>query len=156
MTENAIQPVVTPHERAKMGRPTKYDPSFCEEIIEYGRMGFSKAEMANAFDVIRETLDEWAKRYPDFSDALTRATEYSFAWWEDKARSGIHMGSGFNAALWAKSMAGRFPRETYREDKRVELTGANGGPIKTESKVSLDGLTDAQKAALASVTVEGE
>src|SRR6478609_9191633 len=122
MTENAIQPVVTPKERAKMGRPTKYDHSFCEEIIEYGRMGFSKAEMANAFDVIRETLDEWAKVHPDFSDALTRATEYSFAWWEDKARGGLHMGSGFNAALWAKSMAGRFPKETYREDKGVELT----------------------------------
>lgn len=155
MTENAIQPVVTEEKRGR-GRPTKYDPSFCEEIVGYGRMGFSKAEMANAFDVIRETLDEWAKVHPDFSDALDRATEYSLAWWENKAREGVDKGSMINASLWTRSMAGRFPREAYREDRRIELTGANGGPIKTESKVSLDGLTDAQKAALASVAVEGE
>lgn len=155
MTENAIQPVVTEGKRGP-GRPTKYDPSFDEIIVGFGRQGFSKAEMANAFDVVRETLDDWAKANPSFSDALTRAQQCSLAWWENEARNGINKGSAFNAALWAKSMSGRFPREDYRDRQAVELTGANGGPIKTESKVSLDGLTDAQKAALASVAVEGE
>jgi hypothetical protein len=137
---------------AVMGRPTKYDASYCEQIVGFGKEGMSKAEMANAFDVTRETLDEWAKRYPDFSDALHRAREASLAWWEDQARRGLPMGSSFNAALWAKSMNGRFPAEPYRD--RQEVSGPGGGPI--ESKVDVGGLTPDQLSALASIKVSGE
>lgn len=55
-----------------------------------------------------------------------------------------------------KWIASKLLPKQWGDKQAVELTGANGGPIKTESKVSLDGLTDAQKAALASVAVEGE
>lgn len=135
-----------------MGRPTKYNPDFCEQIVGFGKEGMSKAEMANAFDVTRETLDEWGKAHPNFSDALHRAAQASLAWWEDKARSGIEKGSAFNAALWAKSMSGRFPAEPYRD--RQEISGPNGGPI--VSKVDLTGLTPEQLSVLAGIKVEGE
>lgn len=140
-----------PTERRERGRPTKYDPSFCDRIIEYGQLGFSYAEMANAFDVVRETLTEWGKAHPDFSVALHRAKSASLAWWENEARTGLNKGSAFNAALWAKSMSGRFPAEPYRE--RQEISGPAGGPMQT---VDVSGLTPEQLAALASIKVEGE
>ena len=34
----------------------------------------------------------------------------------------------FNASVWSRSMAARFP-EDWRENKGVEVTGANGGPV---------------------------
>lgn len=139
---------VTPHAG---GRPTKYDPAFCEQIVEMGKAGFSYAEMANAFDVVRETLTEWTKVHPEFSAAVTRAKSASLAWWENEARNGINKGSAFNAALWAKSMSGRFPAEPYRE--RTEVSGPAGGPIQT---VDVSGLTPEQLSVLAGIKVSGE
>ena len=43
----------------------------------------------------------------------------------------------FNAMVWSKSVAARF-RDDYTE--RKEVTGADGGPIKTESKIDISGL----------------
>lgn len=55
-----------------------------------------------------------------------------------------------------KWIASKLLPKQWGDKQAVELTGKDGGPIKTESKVSLDGLTDAQKQALAAVAVEGE
>jgi len=147
-----IEPIVTPVARGR-GRPTKYDPAFCDEIVAMGQQGFSFAEMANGFDVVRETLTDWAKAHPDFSDALTRAKSASLAWWENEARNGINKGSAFNAALWAKSMSGRFPAEPYRD--RAEVSGPNGGPVVTAS-VDLTSATPEQLATLAGLKLTGE
>jgi hypothetical protein len=146
---DALEPVIV----RERGRPTKYDEAYCEMIVGFGKEGMSKAEMANAFDVTRETLDEWAKRYPDFSDALHRAQQSSLAWWENAARKGLPMGSSFNAALWAKSMNGRFPAEPYRD--RAEVSGPNGGPVVTAS-VDLSTASPEQLAALAGLKLGGE
>ena len=43
----------------------------------------------------------------------------------------------FNAQLWLKSVASRF-RDDYTERQQTEITGANGGAIKTESVVAFD------------------
>ncbi len=147
-----IEPIVKPVARGR-GRPTKYDPAYCEEIVAMGQQGFSFAEMANGFDVVRETLTDWAKAHPDFSDALHRAKSASLAWWENEARTGLNKGSAFNAALWAKSMSGRFPAEPYRE--RAEVSGPNGGPIAT-ANVDLTSATPEQLAALAGLKLGGE
>lgn len=114
-------------EGAKRGRPTDYRPEMCETVIACGREGKSKAEIAAALDVTRETIYEWAKRHPDFSDALHRAHDLSLAWWEEKSRTGLEKGSSFNAALWKQAVSGRFPLEPYRE--RAEVSGPGGGAI---------------------------
>ena len=35
---------------------------------------------------------------------------------------------GFNASIWSRSMAARFPKD-WRENKNVELAGKDGGAI---------------------------
>ena len=65
------------------GRPTSYDPSYCERVIEMGREGYSVVEMAAEIGVGRNTLETlWPAANPEFREALTEAREASQAWWE--------------------------------------------------------------------------
>lgn len=110
------------------GRPTKYKPEFCDAIIAVGEEGGWLSEMAEACDVHRSTFDVWAKEHPEFFEALTRAKQKAQAWFEREGRDGLKA-ERFNAPLWQKQMSARH-RDEYTE--RRELTGADGGPIKTQ------------------------
>lgn len=100
------------------GRPSDYKPEFCEDVIELGKAGKSKAQMAAAFDVSRQTIDNWAIANPAFAAALDRAMAHCQAWWEDKGAEGMEK-AGFNAAVWKKSVEARF-REDYTERHEVK------------------------------------
>ena len=87
---------------AKRGRPTIYDPKYCEEIIKFFDVephfetpvvttykdGTTKEEVklipsdwptlasfAKKIKTHRDTINEWTRKYPDFSDAVKRAKE---------------------------------------------------------------------------------
>ena len=115
------------------GRPTEYDPEYCDEVVALGQQGKSVAQTACALGVHRDTLYEWAKVHPDFSDAFTYARQCAQSWWEDKGQSGLDQ-SGFNASLWSRSMAARFPAD-YTERKQTELTGRGGGPVEQVHRI---------------------
>lgn len=100
------------------GRPTAYDPAYCEQVVELGKAGKSKAQMAAQFDVSRPTIDNWAAAHPEFLEALSRAEAHCQAWWEDKGADGMEK-PGFNAAVWKKSMEARF-RDDYTERREVD------------------------------------
>jgi hypothetical protein len=102
------------------GRPSTYDPSYCEQVVELGKAGKSKAQMAAHFDVARSTIDTWAAAHPEFSEALTRADAHCQAWWENQGQSGL-TAPGFNAAVWKKSVEARF-RDDYTERREVNQT----------------------------------
>ena len=69
------------------GAPTKYDPKYCQEIIEYFDVRhYDKAEkepadfpqftaFAKKIGVTRSTLFKWTNDYPEFSDAYKCAKE---------------------------------------------------------------------------------
>lgn len=119
------------------GRPSSYRPEFCDIVVELGKQGKSKTAIACELGVVKQTLYSWMSSHPEFLDAMMRAEQFSQLWWEDRAQKGIDKPtSEFNAGLWGKVMSARFPAE-YREQKAVELTGANGGPIKSETTVHL-------------------
>jgi hypothetical protein len=113
-----------------MARPSEYKQEYCEQVIEYGKHGKSVAWMAAELGVHKDTLYEWEKVHPEFSDAFTRARLESQRWWEDAGQNGM-VAPGFNASIWSRSMAARFP-EDWRESKGVELTGAKGGPVQVD------------------------
>ncbi|HEY8879202.1 MAG TPA: hypothetical protein VIN03_16660 [Roseateles sp.] len=116
---------------ADVGRPSGYRPEYCEQVIEWGKQGKSKAWMASQLDISRQTLDNWCDANPEFLDAMTRARAHAQAWWEDQGQAYMLMPQGagtFNASVWSRSMAARFP-EDWREKTSTELTGANGGPV---------------------------
>jgi hypothetical protein len=113
-----------------MARPSEYKQDYCEQVVEYGKQGKSFAWIASELDVNKDTLYEWMKVHPEFSDAMGRSRAYSQRWWEDAGQVGM-AGPGFNASIWSRSMAARFP-DDWREQKGVELTGPNGGPMQIQ------------------------
>lgn len=122
-----------------MARPTVYDPSYCEMVIEMGRKGFSIVEMAAEIGVARATLEtNWPAANPEFLEALTHARECSQAWWEKTGRVGM-VDNTINASIWSRSMAARFPRD-WREVKGTELTGRDGEPVQTVNRIELIGV----------------
>lgn len=112
-----------------MARPTEYRPEYCDQVIAWGEEGKSVTWMAAKLDVSKQTVHNWAAANPEFLDALTRAKTKAQAFWEDLGQSGMYT-PAFNASVYTKSMAARFP-EDWRENKGVELTGVGGGPVQS-------------------------
>ena len=109
------------------GRPTDYRPEMCEQVIEWGKLGKSRAWIASELGVCKRTLDVWAEKHTDFLSALSLAKTFEQRWWEDKGQEHI-AAQVFQSAMWGRSMAARFP-DDWRETSRQEQTGLNGGPI---------------------------
>lgn len=106
----------------RVGRPTDYDPAFCERVVELGKEGYSRAMIAGELGVVRQTLHDWASRHPEFLDAMMRAKEFSLAWWETQGLRGI-WSRDFNANAYKLQMMNRFP-DDWRDRKEIELKGA--------------------------------
>jgi len=132
------------------GRPSAYDASYCDQIEEWGDQGKSVVWMASQLRVTRDTLYEWAKVHPEFSDAFTQARLNCQAWWEDQGQTGM-VTPGFNAAVWSKNMGARF-KDDWSEKTMTEISGPNGGPV---AMVGIDAskLTDEQLRAIASIPI---
>lgn len=108
---------------------------------EWGALGKSRTWMAAQLDVSRDTIYEWERAVPEFSDAITRAMAKSQAFWEDTGQAGIAT-QGFNATVWVKSMTSRFPSD-YTEKKQTELSGPNGKPMQVTTIRLIAGEDDA-------------
>lgn len=92
------------------GRPSKYDPVYCDKIVDHCKEGASLLSFAAEIDVSRSTLNEWAEHHPEFSDAVKRAKAKSAAWWEKLARSNAVTGDG-NATLCIFGLKNMGPEE---------------------------------------------
>ena len=64
------------------GRPTKYEPSYCQEAIDYLAQGKSVTQLSARIGVNKTTIYEWANVHPEFSNALRTGQELSEAYWE--------------------------------------------------------------------------
>lgn len=101
-----------------VGRPSQYEPEYCERVIELGRQGKSPAQIASELGVVRQTLYNWAGQHPEFLAALTRAKIEEQRWWEDIGQSAL-FADKFQAQVWAKSMQARF-RDDYTERQKID------------------------------------
>ena len=133
------------------GRPSDYDPAYCDRVIELGKDGASVAEMAFEIGTTKQTMHAWAAAHPEFLDAFTRGKLASQVWWERKGKTNLE-NTSFKDGMWSRSMAARFP-DDWREIKGTELTGKDGGPVETKATIDASKLTDEQLRALASIPV---
>jgi hypothetical protein len=117
----------------KIGSPTKYDPeTMLAKVVELGRFGKSKAQIARQLGVCDKTLAAWVERHPEFAEAMQTARTLSLAWWDDQGQIGVFLGSKeFNTAAWHTQVKARFPAE-YRDVTAHEVTGRKGNPIEVE------------------------
>lgn len=106
---------------AKTGRPSKYDPSYCDLLVEHMRAGASVTSFAAEIDVARSTINEWAAVHPEFSEALSRGKAKCLAWWERTARTTAASGAGSATMIvfGLKNMG----EEDWRDKREVEHSG---------------------------------
>jgi len=116
----------TAAKRQKTGKPRgrpkgsdKYLPSMDALVIQKGREGASKTQIACSLGVARSTLEAWCNAHPTFSEAMALALTFSQAWWEDLGQKGINMGKGFNAVAFMFQVKNRFPHD-YRDKQTIE------------------------------------
>jgi transposase len=125
-------------EKRPVGRPTLYDPKYCEEVVTLGRIGKSVEQIASNLNVSLRTMYLWRDTHEEFMHALDDAKTYEQAWWEEQASAYMvenKESDRLNATLWSRSMAARFPKK-YRESTKTEITGADGAPFLTGIQVS--------------------
>lgn len=136
-----------------LGRPTKYDPKYCEQIAALGKEGLSRWQIASKLNIGWRNLQNWEGAHDDFRAALEEARLDALCHWEELAHN--HMvenpgGPRLNTGLWSRSMAARFP-EQYRENSKLEVTGKNDGPVQVDmvhdfSQALLDDLLATRQA----------
>ena len=66
------------------GRPTKYDPVMCEQVVKLCRLGATDAEVANFFDISEATLNTWKITHPEFLESIKSGKHFADAEVADK------------------------------------------------------------------------
>ena len=91
------------------GRPTKYDPKYCDMIVEEFLKGGHMRTFAHLLDVEVKTLYNWMKQYPEFLQARNKAQNASFVYW-NKINIGLATGKlKGNGAVCIFNTTNRFP-----------------------------------------------
>ena len=102
------------------GQPTLYRPEFCQRIIEMGKYGASKAEMALELDICRASFDNYEKNHPEFLEAVNKAVQLSQGWWEKNGRIATFGAvPNFNATAFSFNMKNRF-KDDWRDKQEVD------------------------------------
>ena len=121
-----------------MSRPTKYDEKYCEMLIEHMAEGYSFESFGGIIEVNEDTLYEWVKVHPEFSDSKSIGTQKSMIWWEKIGRQGmINEIPFFNDRIWRLNMINRF-RSKWSDGTKNE----NNDKVKTEIVVRYEGDTN--------------
>jgi hypothetical protein len=116
LPKEVLEPVKRP-----VGRPTDYLPEFCEEVVNFMRLGYSREATAGHLEIDSDTLRAWEKKYPEFSRAIKQGVELSRKFWEATAINHItHTAKGtqLNSTAWIFNMKNRF---NWTDKKEVEL-----------------------------------
>jgi len=135
----------------KVGRPTKFEPAYCEAVIDHMADGASITSFAAEIGVSRATINVWMAEYPEFLEAVTIAKAKAQAWWEKTSRNLATTGTG-NATICVFSLK-NLGADDFKDKRETELTGANGGPIQHEHRKAVE-LTDDELAAIAAKASE--
>ena len=122
--------------RGAGGRPTKYDPEYCEQAIAFMSQGYSITAFAGSIQVSRQTVYQWAEDHPEFSDALNVARSASALWWENRLRDVAEKNEG-NATAAIFGLKNRAADE-WRDKQQHEHSGPDGGAIQTEDVTKRD------------------
>lgn len=105
---------------AKIGAPTLYRKEMDEEAYKLCLLfGATDAQLAANFDVIEETIIEWRKRYPSFSESIKRGKTVADAEVAESLYKQATAGGKVDAcSLWLRN---RQPKH-WRDKQDIEMT----------------------------------
>lgn len=106
---------------ADIGRPSKYDPAYCEAIKQFCADGSSISSFAASIDVCRDTISHWGNEHPEFSAAVKVAKAKVAAWYDVQARNVAKNGGG-NATICIFGLK-NFDSEDFRDVQETKHSG---------------------------------
>jgi len=77
-----LKPLLLAPPSPKVGRPSKYDPAFCDQVVALMSEGLSLGAVAGALRVARSTIYNWADEYPEFLDTKKVGQSVAQLFWE--------------------------------------------------------------------------
>jgi hypothetical protein len=103
------------------GRPTKYDPAYCDEAETFLAGGYSIAALAGQLGVAVSTVKEWISVHPEFSASVKRGQAGAVLWWETRNIEFAETGEG-NATAIIFGLKNRASEE-WRDKIETEHSG---------------------------------
>lgn len=97
-------------DKRPVGRPSEYDPAYCEKAVEFLAEGFSVAALAGEIGVQKQTVYNWMDENPEFLDAVKAGQAKATLWWEKANKSNAVTGEG-NATSCIFGLKNRAPDE---------------------------------------------
>jgi len=144
-----------------VARPTSFKPEYAEQAAKLAKLGATDVQLADFFGVCIATIYNWKNDHPAFLDALKLSKEeadaivekslYQRALGYEHDEVDIRVVGGEIVQTVVRK---RYPPDTtagifwlknrkpeqWREMKAIELTGANGGAVQTESTLNVSQL----------------
>lgn len=102
------------------GRPTDYRPEYCDIVVELGKHGVSKEEMALELGISVTTFYTWQAANEEFLKAVKQAEGESIGWWKKEGRTNLK-DKDFSATLWYMNMKNRFG---WKDKTETEHSGS--------------------------------
>ena len=118
----------------KVGRPTKYRPEYCEQVVAFMGKGYSLTAFAGEIGICGDTARQWQHDHPKFSAAVKRGQAARTMRLETTLLEG-ETGPKVTAHIFALKNAA--PDE-WREKVTNEHTGPDGGPINLVTRRIID------------------
>lgn len=138
-------PTTTPNPE---GRPTKYKPEYCDQVIKHMEQGYSFETFGGTIDVCFKTTYNWKLEHPEFLQAVEMGFIKCQIFWEKMGIQGLFSESesitgqgsssrSLNSVVWKFNMANRF-RWRDNHDIKADIKA----DVKVDTNLKLDALID--------------
>lgn len=104
------------------GRPSKYEPAFCQAAEDTLAKGYSEAVLAGELGVCIDTITEWKKVHEEFSASIKLGRSRGAKVWEDRLAKLADDNTG-NATGIIFGLKNRHP-DAWKDKSETEHSGA--------------------------------
>ena len=112
----------------KAGRPTKYDPKYCQQLIDHMNGGLSFEAFGGKVDVTEKTLYNWRRKHRAFLRSYKKGLLKSLLHWEEMGHDMVLAGQG-NATTWIFNMKNRFRKQGWSDMRVIDKTIRRPKPL---------------------------
>lgn len=140
------------------GRPSDYGPQFAKQAYKLCLLGATDEELADFFGVNPDTIHEWKKVHPEFSESIKDGKERADAEIADslyqRAKGYTHPElyiAQYQGQIIKEEITKHYPPDTqaaslwlrnrqparWRDKVDIEHAGKGGGPIQNQHDVAL-------------------
>lgn len=113
------------------GRASRYNPEWCEQLLDLGEQGMSFAQMARELRITRSMLYNYRDNHPEFAEALKAARDLSVAVWTSRLVNAANDRNS-NAQLLMFLVSNLFP-DDFKMKRDLAISGPDGEPIPLRS-----------------------